>query len=1226
MPLLQRKKVRYLPLPDPVQVYHSNHPDIPSASTSVSTAPQKTQPIEDDDDLLVVEQEEGSERSDLDGDTPTVGDDTKKTQTDAELVLDSEKNVFYLKESGEIFLDYESYANRVMFYHQKNFQCEATSKAPLSYFEALKSEREEARNTHEKFPKHLKGPILRSVQFQVQGRLDHLTDAVHDQFSDRFFNGERVIADVDNVKYHAIICKTHKAAPRTDPSTPKDLSLPPINPNSHPTAASNSTTALATASVAPLSPGSTLSLPPSSERGRSNSSSVPPTPDSEHDEDDENDEDDEEQEEQIEARRKMWEEIYARPTIENPHARGTDLSISLEQADKEDPPTDYVYLVRLVDGEGRGKKGQGLIQVDAQDISRDRITFSKTILKKFLKDCIDRDSSLASPWMVKPALCVKYGIPQTPDESLQAELNNLKSGAISKRKRPKKEEDVSTPVGLDGTSHLPTENGADKGGEDGEEGGGEDGPKKKKKRRRRNSQGELVAVPDTPPKMVEDQPPTPPRRRPLKYPAEDLLCEMTTKEIASGKAAQRPMFSRNLPFGQDRFETLITTWCFLNAFGKTLVLSPFTLDDFVSSLTYDLVDPPHPLTSEVHACLLNVIMRDLQPTLIARPLKTYGSNSFTSYGSLLKGKKKSLFNSVHQASLDGSRFSGTDPEGVFSENEDGDLIVAESSTRDVSVEGGQTAEEAEDDEDEEEEEEDENIIEGYPGLTKKLLLIESEKIVERSGWRDGKELKYKDGRKRWEACLVACLLQRGDIQSVPSLPRILAHLLFYPPESDELSEDDENPSWVVASSPRLGIRASLPSQRYASLPSEWKLEALAFLCEIAAQTKVAREAMDDSATALTEVRKDLIDIKRERKKLSEERHLLDGTASTKLSTEPRQSDDGLDSRAPSHMDDDGMSITSEPFRWSSTAPPGFNPEEDDMSSLSDASENELEEQAVRAILPDELMDDGSDTASLAGDSTSGRSGKISSAAIRQNTLKNQQLAKEAENLARAETLAKEREELRIKAASAKQLSAERKRIEDEDLKLLRKEEALNRDFRKHVNFPRVKPLGIDRFGNKLWWFDGIGSASLIGPGGAVIVGTGRVFLQGGNAAERAWWGEKVEFTEEEIRLKREKEEGEEGMLEEGEWAMLEDPEELTIFYDWLNPRGHRESKLINTIKHIWEYMHRGTEKRYQELQTRAQIHAQAIDTRRSTRQAVQPDLRNDPSLHWKNKKAEPTPR
>jgi bromodomain adjacent to zinc finger domain protein 1A len=59
----------------------------------------------------------------------------------------------------------------------------------------------------------------------------------------------------------------------------------------------------------------------------------------------------------------------------------------------------------------------------------------------------------------------------------------------------------------------------------------------------------------------------------------------------------------------------------------------------------------------------------------------------------------------------------------------------------------------------------------------------------------------------------------------------------------------------------------MPSTRYHLLKPEAKLEIIAFLCELAMQTKVARDAMEESTSQLTEVRKEMQDVKRDRRKV-----------------------------------------------------------------------------------------------------------------------------------------------------------------------------------------------------------------------------------------------------------------------------------------------------------------------------------------------------------------------
>lgn len=159
--------------------------------------------------------------------------------------------------------------------------------------------------------------------------------------------------------------------------------------------------------------------------------------------------------------------------------------------------------------------------------------------------------------------------------------------------------------------------------------------------------------------------------------------------------------------------------------------------------------------------------------------------------------------------------------------------------------------------------------------------------------------------------------------------------------------------------------------------------------------------------------------------------------------------------------------------------------------------------------------------------------------VKREALKAQQLAEEAEAAASVE-----QSDAKVKTATARQLTQERRRLEEEHARLSKREEALHRDFRKQINFPRAKPLGFDRFGNSIWWFDGTGSAPLIGPGGVILYGTGRLFIQGADPLKRQWLGRKVEVYEEEINKRRRNEEGEAGMLKEGEWAVYEDPAQV----------------------------------------------------------------------------------
>jgi len=53
------------------------------------------------------------------------------------------------------------------FYRLKQFQCEVTGKSGLDYFQAVDSERQEARTLHSRFSEPLKPAVLKAVQWRA---------------------------------------------------------------------------------------------------------------------------------------------------------------------------------------------------------------------------------------------------------------------------------------------------------------------------------------------------------------------------------------------------------------------------------------------------------------------------------------------------------------------------------------------------------------------------------------------------------------------------------------------------------------------------------------------------------------------------------------------------------------------------------------------------------------------------------------------------------------------------------------------------------------------------------------------------------------------------------------------------------------------------------------------------------------------------------------------------
>ena len=132
--------------------------------------------------------------------------------------------------------------------------------------------------------------------------------------------------------------------------------------------------------------------------------------------------------------------------------------------------------------------------------------------------------------------------------------------------------------------------------------------------------------------------------------------------------------------------------------------------------------------------------------------------------------------------------------------------------------------------------------------------------------------------------------------------------------------------------------------------------------------------------------------------------------------------------------------------------------------------------------------------------------------------------------------------------------AEHRRLDEEVLKLDRRLEGIERDFRKLLGGVRVKPLGRDRFYNRIWWFDGMGAASLVGSGGMAQYGTGRIFIQGASEFDLDLLSQREEDNLDERRLE---EEGEDGTLKSNEWAVYSDVEEVSASVYALTTRAYR---------------------------------------------------------------------
>ncbi|KWU45025.1 hypothetical protein RHOSPDRAFT_16896 [Rhodotorula sp. JG-1b] len=412
--------------------------------------------------------------------------------------------VYYLKATGEIFKDYEAYAARLTFFLTRQFQCEYSGKTNLDYFSALASEKQESRIVRERFPDVLKGRVLATVQFRVMGRLDSLVDLVFERYKDRYFPNEQCFIDIQGDKYLAKIVRVFP------PQSVRD-------------AAFAEQQAVIAAAASAASPAASTSANPDGAR--------PPQ----------------------------------RPVVAPldydaiAHRLGCDLNVDAKKARTEDNPEEYLYTLQLMDEQYRFEGSS--MEVHARQLSRDRLTFSKSIMKRYLRECLVRDAAIGSPWTVKPSIARMFGIPERQSDTVEERNREAKEAKLAKRRK-------TNPDGSEASSSQ--------------------GPKKR-------------------------------RKTAIKYPIEDL--ELDPMSIHDGRVLRRvntdlpplppkPQPKRTLPVPREQFDRFVETWNALNIFAKPLNLSTFSMDDYAGALAHDTLSPRCILLVEIHASLTNVLGTD----------------------------------------------------------------------------------------------------------------------------------------------------------------------------------------------------------------------------------------------------------------------------------------------------------------------------------------------------------------------------------------------------------------------------------------------------------------------------------------------------------------------------------------------------------------------------------------------------------------------------------------
>lgn len=102
------------------------------------------------------------------------------------------RKIWYIQETGEWFLTYAEFLQRLDFYRRHYFTCEITGTSCLTFFEALNSEEEQFQYVEKMFPLKLREPVAKFIHFNEIRRLDMLVEQVYARFKNDYFPGETV--------------------------------------------------------------------------------------------------------------------------------------------------------------------------------------------------------------------------------------------------------------------------------------------------------------------------------------------------------------------------------------------------------------------------------------------------------------------------------------------------------------------------------------------------------------------------------------------------------------------------------------------------------------------------------------------------------------------------------------------------------------------------------------------------------------------------------------------------------------------------------------------------------------------------------------------------------------------------------------------------------------------------------------------------------------------------
>ncbi|KAL4988348.1 hypothetical protein BDW68DRAFT_176925 [Aspergillus falconensis] len=496
-------------------------------------------------------------------------------------------------------------------------------------------------------------------------------------------------------------------------------------------------------------------------------------------------------------------------------------------------PAHATYLVKVLD------RPDEEALLDNHHITRDRKTFTKQMLRAFIKNNVTRESWNGAPWLVKPSVAEEYRIPTDVPKHLQY-------GARVAEKKAQKKADQEGFFGFFASKELPELKPAVKGQK--AKPSAQDlarseeaqfleykrslngnpsflvgnKPANGPPRPSKSQEPEKNAQP-IPSVVIKAEPLRPPSPPPIKYPIEDLEIPPNRE-----KKKQRPPLKflkaneLDYPDDEDLLQDAIEmesvglfleTWNTLNVYCEVFQLDSFTFDDFLQAMRFSSNEMDCELFVEIHCAILKKLVN------------------------AEKDNNGAIQISLPELPVEQPEDSDEDEEMVEDEQVEAEATPEPAVTR-MTTRGSLAKAEAE------------GLKASANGDhdSSEIKTHRAGEMFSEYGWIE--RLRQRDFRNGgWEMIMIGLLHQ---LSVRPRMGKVCNQIL------ERLAPLDQEPTQDTA-------RA-----QYAVLDVNLRIRALQIICMLSLETKAIRNYLEECSNQMTEFRKEKIEYQKARKAAMEE--------------------------------------------------------------------------------------------------------------------------------------------------------------------------------------------------------------------------------------------------------------------------------------------------------------------------------------------------------------------